>query len=284
VGSSPIASSYCIIKPATMKNYYELLGVGRNASAGEIKKAFREKAKRLHPDIAGTSAEGEMRKLLTAYQTLSSEERRWEYDRAYSRFVSGLAADKAAAASPSFDYRAWLHEQGDDPASQAKLLFFELLHLEEDEAIALWRKNGGINFPMEKYLHRDDWLDCCFILAEELDRRQHSYEAFRLLVVVIREERRLPYFRHFTVEVEKFVREIVRLRLRAQVDEETWIECLETLLALGFPTRDNSYWMRLLAKTLSDLGDNAAAQQILREAKKIGSSRSASKRTKAVAS
>ena len=265
-----------------MKNYYELLGVGHHASAGEIKKAFREKAKRLHPDIAGNAAEGEMRKLLTAYQTLSSEERRWEYDRVYSRFASGLAAN--AAATPSFDYRAWLHEQGDDPAIQAKLMFFELLNLEDDEAIALWRKNGGINFPLEKYLHRDDWLDCCFILAEELDRRRHCYEAFRLLAVVIREERRLPYFRHFTVEIEKFLREIVRFRLRAQVDDETWIECLETLLALGFPARDNACWIRLLAKTFSDLGDNAAAQQILREAKEFGVLQSARKRTKAAAS
>ena len=268
-----------------MKNYYDLLGVGRDASAGKIKKAFREKAKRLHPDIAGSAAEAEMRKLLAAYQTLSSEERRWEYDRAYSRFVSGLAAGHAggAAAASGFDYRAWLRGQGDDPASQAKLMFFELLHLGEDEAIALWRKNGGVNFPMEKYLHRDDWLDCCFILAEELDRRQHSYEAFRLLALVIQEERRLPYFRHFTVEVEKFIREIARLRLRPQVDDETWIECLQTLLALGFPMRDNSFWMRLLAKTLSDLGDQAAAQQVLREAKKQGGVKPARMRKKAAA-
>jgi hypothetical protein len=237
-----------------MNNYYELLGVERDASIGKIKKAFRNKAKRLHPDIAGKTAEREMQKLITAYEALSNEERRYEYDRAYYRFVK----------TEGFDYRTWLHEQGDDPASQAKLVFFELLHLEDDEAIDVWRKNGGINFPLEKYLDRDDWMDCCFILAEELDKRGHCYEAFRLLTQIIREERRLPYFRHFTMEIEKLTREIVRLRLHPQVDDETWIECMELLLGLGFPVRDESYWLRSLAQGLFAVGDNAGAEQIMR--------------------
>jgi len=241
-----------------MNNYYELLGVERDASIGKIKKAFRDKAKRLHPDIAGKTAEREMQKLITAYEALSNEERRYEYDRAYYRFVKNA----------SFDYRTWLHEQGDDPASQAKLVFFELLHLEDDESIAVWRKNGGVNFPLEKYLDRDDWMDCCFILAEELDKRQHCYEAFRLLAQVIREERRQPYFRHFTIEIEKLIREIVRLRLRPQVDDETWIECMELLLGLGFPARDEAYWLRSLAQGLFAVGDRAGAEQIMRSINK----------------
>ena len=237
-----------------MNNYYELLGVERTASGGDIKKAFREKAKRLHPDIAGKNAEGQMRRLITAYETLSSAQRRFEYDRAYSRFIKTI----------TFNYHSWLQEQKDDPACQAKLVFFELLHLEDDEAIALWRANGGINFPMEKYLLWDDWMDCCFILAEELDKRQHCYEAFRLLTQILREERRQPYFKIFTPEIEKLVREIVRLRLRPQTDDETWIECMETLLGLGFPPRDNNVWLRSLAEGLTALGDIAAAQQIMR--------------------
>jgi curved DNA-binding protein CbpA len=243
-----------------MNNYYELLGLRPDASAAEIKKAFREKAKKLHPDIAGQAAGAQMRKLLTAYETLSSGQKRYEYDRAYNRFM----------AKQVFDYRTWLRGQGDDPESQAKLVFFELLHLEEDEAIRLWRKNGGINFPMENYIDREDWMDCCFILAEELDRRQHCYEAFRLLERIIREERRKPYFGIFTPELEKFTRDIVRRRLRSQVDDETWIECMETLLGLDFPARDTVFWMRSLAQTLLKIGDYAGSRQVLKETKKMG--------------
>jgi len=244
-----------------MNNYYELLGVRPDASAGEIKKAFREKAKRLHPDIAGSGSEADlsMRRLLSAYETLSNGQRRYEYDRAYSRFIKTSA----------FDYRAWLRGQ-EDPASRAKLVFFELLHLEEDEAIAIWRKNGGLDFPMERYLGRESWMDCAFILAEELDRRGEVLDAFHLLVYILREERRLPYFRHFTEEIEKFLREISRLRLRPAVDDETWAECLETLLTLGFPSKDDGFWMKSLSRILAKLGDKTGARQVGEMAAKLG--------------
>jgi curved DNA-binding protein CbpA len=241
-----------------MENYYSLLGVGQDSSSDDIKRAFREKAKRLHPDIAGKHAEGAMRKLLTAYEVLSSRDRRFEYDRAYSRFIKKL----------DFDYRTWLQEQEDDPASRAKLVFFELLHLEEDAALEIWRKNGGLRFPLEKYLDREDWMDCLYLLAEELDKREQYYESFRLLVQLIREERRLPYFRHFMDDIEMFLKEQVRLRLRAQVDDETWVDCLETLLELGFSPRDEARWMRSLAEVLLTMGETAAAGAMIREALK----------------
>jgi curved DNA-binding protein CbpA len=241
-----------------MENYYTLLGVGRDSSSADIKKAFREKAKRLHPDIAGKAAEAAMRKLLTAYEVLSHRDRRFEYDRAYFRFVKNAG----------FDYRSWLMEQQDEPASQARLVFFELLHLEEDTALEIWRKNGGIHFMMEKYLDREDWMDCLFILAEELDKREQYYEAFRLLITLVREERRLPYFRHFMDDVEVFLKELVRLRLKNQVDDETWVDCLETLLGLGFSSRDEARWMRALAEVLLRMGETAAAGDMIRQALK----------------
>ena len=243
-----------------MNNYYVLLGIQRDASSEEIKKAFRDKAKQLHPDIAGKSAEEAMRRLLTAYEVLSNVDRRFEYDRAYSRFIG----------KKGFDYRIWLREQGADPASQTKLMYFELLHLEEDEAISIWRKNGGINFDMENYLEREDWMDCLFILAEELDRRNCAYEAWRLLVILVREEKRLPYFKHFIAEIETYLRELVRLRLKAQVDEETWAGCLETMLSLDFPAQDKLRWSRSLAQALYDLGNAPGAEQVIRDAVRYG--------------
>jgi curved DNA-binding protein CbpA len=241
-----------------VENYYSLLGVENGAALLDIKKAFREKAKRIHPDIAGINGSAAMRKLLTAYQVLSDHDRRYEYDRAYRRFVE----------AGHFDYRVFLREQAGDPASQAKLVFFDLLHLEEDEAVAAWRGQGGLDFAMDRYLDREDWMDCTYILAEELEKRGCCYEAFMLFAALIREERRLPYFRHFSVELENALKELARIRLKAAVDGETYVECLELLLGLGFPPRDEARWMRAMAETLMRLGRRSDAEAVFREALK----------------
>ncbi|MFP3040323.1 J domain-containing protein [Treponema primitia] len=245
-----------------MQDHYSLLGIQRSASIREIKKAFREKAKQIHPDIAGTvTAQGilaveEMRRLLNAYEVLSDQNRRSEYDQAYGRFVGTYR----------FDYRTFLREQPEDGASQAKLIFFELLHLEYEEALKIWEARGGLDFPLEHYLEREDWMDCAFILAEELDKRQRYYEAFMLLVTLVREERRRPYFRHFMPDVETFLKELVRLRLKTAVDAETYLECLELLMELHFPPKDEARWLRSMAETLVHMGDLQTAQGIFQEA------------------
>ncbi|MDR1869614.1 MAG: DnaJ domain-containing protein [Treponema sp.] len=225
-----------------MNNHYDLLGISIGASSSEIKKAFRERAKQLHPDIAGSERAEAMRKLIGAYEILSNPERRFEYDRAYSRFIKKCG----------FDYRVWLNEQ-DDPQSQAKLIFFELLHLEEEKAIAVWRKNGGLDFHIEKYIDREDWMDCQYILAEELDKRGFSFEAFKLLAEILAEERRRPYFKLFTIEIENYLKNMVKFRLKPQVDGETWIDCMETMLGLGFSARDEKRFKRSMSDTLVKL-------------------------------
>ena len=63
------------------KNYYEILDVDRDATPDEIKKSFRKLAKKYHPDISKeTDAEARMQEINTAYDTLSHEERKAEYD------------------------------------------------------------------------------------------------------------------------------------------------------------------------------------------------------------
>jgi len=62
-----------------MKDYYEILGVPENASEEEIKKAFRELAKKYHPDVPGGDAE-KFKEILEAYRVLSDPKLRKEYD------------------------------------------------------------------------------------------------------------------------------------------------------------------------------------------------------------
>jgi molecular chaperone DnaJ len=64
------------------RDYYEVLGVQRTATDGEIKKAFRRLARTLHPDVSEESdAEERFREVVEAYEVLSKSETRDLYDR-----------------------------------------------------------------------------------------------------------------------------------------------------------------------------------------------------------
>jgi molecular chaperone DnaJ len=66
----------------TERDYYELLGVSRDADDQEIKKAFRSLARRLHPDVSEEAdAEARFREVSEAYEVLSNAETRQLYDR-----------------------------------------------------------------------------------------------------------------------------------------------------------------------------------------------------------
>jgi len=64
-----------------LPNYYEILGISRDATQGEIKKKFRELAKKTHPDKTKEDSEEEMVELNKAYEVLSNEESREKYDK-----------------------------------------------------------------------------------------------------------------------------------------------------------------------------------------------------------
>ena len=69
-------------------NYYDTLGIKKDASADEVKKAFRRLARKHHPDAGGD--EEKFKEINEAYEVLSDKEKRSQYDQYGQYFAGGV--------------------------------------------------------------------------------------------------------------------------------------------------------------------------------------------------
>lgn len=96
------------------KDLYGVLGVGKNATEEDIKKAYRKKVKKCHPDYGGDSEE--FRKVQEAYDVLSNEEKRALYN------ITGKVPDVSSADSQAVEYLACRFQQVFDSLDNKDLL------------------------------------------------------------------------------------------------------------------------------------------------------------------
>lgn len=131
---------------ARVNDYYELLGVGRNATLEQIRKAYRDKVKRFHPDVADDKgkADEHIKLIYQAWEVLSDPDRR----RAYNQLL-GMEDKRRAAEVEARRRRAEIREgqelfrkarivRAGGMLSPAKELALKAAHLLESDWEAWW--------------------------------------------------------------------------------------------------------------------------------------------------
>ncbi len=87
------------------KDYYEILGVKRDAKEAEIKSAYRKLARKYHPDVnKEKGAEEKFKDINEAYEVLGDKEKRQRYDTLGSGFQNGADFDPSMGGFAGFDF------------------------------------------------------------------------------------------------------------------------------------------------------------------------------------
>ncbi|CAM4532907.1 unnamed protein product [Lepidochelys kempii] len=160
-------------RTGAMVEYYEVLGVPRNASSDDIKKAYRKAALKWHPDKNPENkehAERKFKEIAEAYEVLSDKEKRDIYDRYGKEGLMGAAGpggSRAGAGVPefTFSFRS-AHDVfreffgGRDPFSE---LFDEMLPFSELRGAGLGHPGPGSFFS--SFPASSDFFSSSFSLA-----------------------------------------------------------------------------------------------------------------------
>ena len=81
------------------RDYYEVLGISKNASEDEVKKAFRKLAVKYHPDKEGGSEE-KFKEINEAYEVLKDKQKRQRYDQFGHAGVGGSGGGAGYSGNP----------------------------------------------------------------------------------------------------------------------------------------------------------------------------------------
>ena len=247
-----------------MIDHYKILGLTINASAGEVKKAFRAKAKEYHPDRnvdRSAWATAKMKRLIEAHRILSSQSHREIYDRQY-RLAMGRSESRT---------EEWLRRHHEKRWTAAQSILNDLLAGNGAKAAkayeALRKKNK--DYDLCEHLKIRDWVDCKFLLAEEYENQGRFVEAAELYEALYECDEAKAHTPHFLQELGERLQRLYVRRLAPSASPEMAVQYYLHALPLERSGVRRSFLHKKLAECHLQMENPAEARRQLAIAFKL---------------
>ena len=230
-------------------DYYHILEVNRQATAAEIKKAFRKLAKRYHPDKnpgREEFADQMFRQISIAYETLCYTKQRLKYDLA----LDALDEQQNAQASYLKNLRRATQRR-----QKYELMFQELLNRNDEAGIRIYEQlqREDKKVHIDNFLSYADSRDCEFLIAEAYYSFGNYRTAMRIYESLISLEKRRMFFHHFIDEIKGRLKQVYLYFLTHPQHLEDIPIDLEKVHALNLSKRETAWIYKKLAEFYFDI-------------------------------
>ena len=261
-------------------DYYQILEIGRDATAHEIKGAFRKLAKRYHPDKnpeRSTFAEQMFREICNAYHTLHDAEQKSDYDRTLQTIERQQKSREAY-----LDRLSRLNQN----YAKLELLLHALLHQNYETGISMYEqlrhhsREIGKEWRIDDFLSYEESRDCEFLIAEAyqqlgfsngnqssaIEKHRKIEQAMRLYESLLSSEAKRPCFKHFIREIKERLKFIYLYYFSVEGYNQTCHIPLTKIRALKLPKRETAWMYKKIAEFYVEIDQFREARTILKMA------------------
>ena len=257
-------------------DYYQVLEVERDATAREIKSAYRKLAKRYHPDKNPEHtafAEKMFREVCNAYNTLQDKKRKSDYDRTLQTIERQRKSHEV--------YLDRLNRLNHTYA-KLELLLQALLHHKYETGISMYEQlqhrsqQIGREWRIDDFLSYEESRDCEFLVAEAYQRlgfsngdrdRSHKIEQAMLMYEsLLSAETKRPCFRHFIREVKDRLKFIYLYHFSVEGYDQTHPIPLTKIRELKLSKRETAWMYKKIAEFYVEIDRFSEARTVLKMA------------------
>ena len=261
-------------------DYYQILEIERDATALEIKRAYRKLAKRYHPDKNPEQtafAEKMFREICNAYNTLQDRKLKSDYDRTLQTIERQQNSQEVY-----LDRLSKLNKT----YAKLELLLQALLHHNYETGISMYEQlqhhsqETGKEWRIDDFLSYEESRDCEFLLAEAyqklgfsngnpssvLDRYRQIEQAMLIYESLLSAETKRPCFRHFIREVKDRLKFIYLYHFSLEGYDQTHPISLTKIRELKLSKRETAWMYKKIAEFYVEIDRLPEARTVLKMA------------------